>query len=50
MKKGHRYSLKEDNFAKRVAREYKKRGYNKGQSLAIGYATLNKLKSEGKNI
>lgn len=40
---GHRFSIEEDKFAKRIAKNYRKKGYSMEEAKRIGYATVQKL-------
>jgi hypothetical protein len=41
----HRFTQKEDAKAKKIAKEYEKKGYSKKRAKAIGYATVNKIRN-----
>lgn len=43
--KGHRFTTKEDELAKDIAKEYQKKGYSQKESRRIGYSTVNKIRN-----
>lgn len=46
--KGHKFTPKQDRMAKHIATSERKKGMSAKRAKAVGYATVNKRKSESK--